>query len=71
MKKTYNGQLSKNNKEKLEVADILRLYGDSYRQTHSVSYEQMKTMHHIQVCRSAKLGGHIEQCNQCGFERNG
>jgi len=35
-----------------------------------MSYEQMKTMHHIQVCRSAKLGGHIEQCNQCGFERN-
>jgi len=30
----------------------------------------MKTMHHIQACRSAKLGGHLEQCNECGFERN-
>ena len=70
MEKTHNGQLSQHNKEKPEVADILRLYGDSYRQTHSVSYEQMKAMHHIQVCRSAELGGHIEQCNQCGFERN-
>jgi len=30
----------------------------------------MKTMHHIQVCRSAVLGGHVEQCDHCGFERN-
>jgi hypothetical protein len=35
-----------------------------------MSYEQIKTMHHIQVCRSAELGGHIEQCSECGFERN-
>jgi hypothetical protein len=27
-------------------------------------------MSHIQVCRSAALGGHIEQCNRCGLERN-
>jgi len=53
-----------------EVADILRLYGDVYKKTHGVSYKQMKTMHHIQACRSAKLGGHLEQCNECGFERN-
>jgi predicted Zn-ribbon and HTH transcriptional regulator len=70
MEKTHNGPLSQHNKEKPEVADILRLYGDSYRQTHSVSYEQMKAMHHIKVCRSAELGGHIEQCTHCGFERN-
>jgi hypothetical protein len=27
-------------------------------------------MHHIEVCRTAELGGHVEQCNRCGFERN-
>jgi len=26
-------------------------------------------MHHIQVCRTAQLGGHTEQCDQCAFER--
>jgi hypothetical protein len=26
-------------------------------------------MHHIEVCRTAELGGHVEQCDQCGFER--
>jgi len=70
MEKTYNEQVPQNKREKPEVADIFRAYGKEYRHTHSMSYKQMKTMHHIQVCRSAELGGHIEQCNQCGFERN-
>jgi len=69
MEKTYNEQVPLNNREKPEVADIFRVYGQQYRRSHSMSYEQMKVMHHIQVCRSAELGGHIEQCTQCGFER--
>jgi hypothetical protein len=24
----------------------------------------------IEVCRTAVLGGHLEQCDQCGHERN-
>jgi len=59
-----------NNSVQLEVADIFRLYGDTYRQSNSVPYEKIKVMHHIEVCRTAKLGGHVEQCNRCGFERN-
>jgi predicted Zn-ribbon and HTH transcriptional regulator len=70
MEKTHNELLPLKKKEKPEVADILRLYGDVYKKTHGVSYKQMKTMHNIQACRSAKLGGHLEQCNECGFERN-
>lgn len=58
-----------NNRRQWEVADIFYLYGDSYRQTHSPSYEQIKVMHHIKVCRTAELGGHVERCDQCGFER--
>jgi hypothetical protein len=27
-------------------------------------------MHAIQVCRTVELGGHLERCNSCGFERN-
>jgi hypothetical protein len=34
-----------------------------------VSYEQLKAMHHIEICRTAKLGGHVGQCNLCGFEQ--
>ena len=67
MENTYNKPL--NNKEKLEVADIFHLYGGHYRQSNSLPYKQIKVMHHIEVCRTAELGGHIEQCNQCGHEQ--
>jgi predicted Zn-ribbon and HTH transcriptional regulator len=70
MEKTHQGKFSQENREKPEVADIFRAYGKEYRQSHSISYEQMKAMNHIKVCRSAKLGGHIEQCDQCGFKKN-
>jgi len=56
-------------KEKPEVADIFRLYGDDYRKFNSLSYEQNKVMHHIEICRTAALGGHAEQCDQCKFKR--
>jgi len=59
-----------NNREQWEVADIFRLYGDTYRQSNSLPYEKIKVMHHIEVCRTAELGGHVEQCDQCGFEQN-
>jgi predicted Zn-ribbon and HTH transcriptional regulator len=57
-------------KESLEVADIFRLYGQNYRQSNALSYAKIKVMHRIEVCRTAELGGHVEQCNRCGFERN-
>ena len=52
-----------------EVADIVRLYGDTYLQTHQVSPAQQKVLEAIVACRTAHLGGHVEQCPQCGFER--
>ncbi len=70
MEKTHNGNLSQQNRGNPEVAEVFRVYGQEYRQSHSMSYEQIKVMHHIKVCRSAKLGGHIEQCDRCGFEQN-
>ena len=56
-------------KTQVELADIFRLYADDYRRSHPVSYEQLKVIHHIKICRTAKLGGHVEQCDQCGFEQ--
>ena len=70
MEQTCKKPALKRQREKPEVADVFRLYGKKYRSTHPVSYEQKKVMGHIQVCRSAVLGGHIEQCNRCGLERN-
>jgi len=52
-----------------EVADIFRLYGETYRRHHAVPPVQQKVMHDIEVCRTAPLGGHAEHCPTCGFER--
>lgn len=55
----------------LEVADIFRQYGPDYRrrQQGSLSYQQLRVMRAIEVCRTATLGGHVEQCDQCGHRR--
>jgi len=53
-----------------EVADIFRLYGEDYRKNHNLSFEQLKVMRQISICRTAALGGHIERCTECGYEQN-
>jgi hypothetical protein len=57
---------------KLEVADVFRHYGEAYRQEHgaSMSTAQRRVMTAIEVCRTAALGGHLEQCDHCGHQRN-
>ena len=57
---------------KIEVADIFRRYGEAYRDDHgeSLSTVQRRVMSAIELCRTAALGGHIEQCDRCGHERN-
>jgi hypothetical protein len=53
----------------LEVADIFRQDGDTYRQAHVVSSAQRRVMTAIETCRTAALGGHVEQCDACGHQR--
>jgi hypothetical protein len=55
-----------------EVADIFRRYGAAYRLQHgaSLSVAQRRVMTAVEVCRTAVLGGHLEQCDRCGHERN-
>jgi hypothetical protein len=52
-----------------EVADIFRRYGNVYRQQHALSSAQRRVMRAIETCRTAALGGHIEQCDRCGHTR--
>src|SRR5947199_4646048 len=53
----------------LEVADIFRQHGASYRKAHPLSYDQLRVMRAIEVCRTAALGGHVEQCDRCNVTR--
>jgi len=50
----------------LEVADLFRLYGEAYRSAHCLSRPQRRAMVAIELCRTAALGGHLQQCDHCG-----
>ena len=54
-----------------EVADVFRHYGEAYRQRcgASLSTAQRRVMRAIELCRTAALGGHVEQCDNCGHQR--
>ena len=54
----------------LEVADIFRQYGPAYQDTHgaSPSPQQHRAIRAIELCRTAALGGHVDQCDHCGHQ---
>ncbi len=54
----------------LEVADIFRKHGPAYRLAHPLPLQQLRVMRAIEVCRTAVLGGHIEECGHCRYRRN-
>ena len=54
---------------RLEVAEIFRARGEAYRSTHALSTQQRKVMRAIETCRTEVLGGHLDVCPGCGFER--
>jgi len=58
-------------KRSLEVADIFRAFGPGYRELHGLEMplRHLRVMRAIEVCRTADLGGHIDQCDHCGQQR--
>ncbi len=52
-----------------ELADVFRAYGESYRQAHPLPRAQLKVMRAIESCRTAALGGHLQQCDTCGYQQ--
>jgi hypothetical protein len=55
---------------RLEVADVFRQHGEAFRKrwAHTLSPQQRKALRDIGACRTAALGGHIEQCDGCPHE---
>jgi hypothetical protein len=51
----------------LEVADIVRTYGTAFVKQHRrwLAALHLKVLRAIVACRTAALGGHIEQCDSC------
>jgi hypothetical protein len=57
---------------RFEVAEVFRRYGEAYRQHHGASLTpaQRRVLSALACCRTAALGGHLEQCDRCGHQRN-
>ena len=51
------------------MADIFRRHGSGFRLTHPLSPEQRRVMRAIEVCRTSVLGGHVDQCDACSYQR--
>lgn len=55
----------------LELADIFRAQGETYRRQHRLSRPQLRAMRAIEICRTAVLGGHVYECDSCGAQKTG
>ncbi len=55
----------------IEIADILRRHGQDYARVHAAHLGRVerRVMSAITACRTAALGGHVEQCDDCGVTR--
>jgi Transposase zinc-binding domain len=55
----------------LEVAEVFRRHGETYRQVHAehLGRTERRVMGAIAACRTAALGGHAEFCEDCGLVR--
>lgn len=49
----------------LEVADVFRSHGPAYRQVHEMPRGHLRAMRAIEICRTAELGGHVDECDHC------
>src|SRR5712691_645366 len=56
-------------RDRTELAAIVRAYRAYYRAAHGLTAPQPKALRDIAQCRTAALGGHLEQGQACGASR--
>ena len=52
-----------------ELQDVFKEFGTEFRHSRGLPLNHLKTMSAIESCRTAKLGGHMDQCDACGNTR--
>ena len=52
-----------------EVGDIARRWGDELRKCDILRSEELRALAALAACRTPFLGGHLDICQACGFER--
>jgi hypothetical protein len=58
-------------KRVLEISHIFRAFGAAYRDAHAheMPLRHLRAMRAIEICRTAELGGHVDECDHCGALR--
>src|SRR5437868_3902398 len=58
------------NQPPFEVADIIRVAGKSFieKNRSRLSWQHLRILRAIERCRTAALGGHLDQCSRCGHQ---
>jgi Transposase zinc-binding domain len=53
----------------LEVADLIRAAGAAFIEQNRpwIRWSHVKVMLAIARCRTAALGGHVDECTRCGY----
>ena len=56
----------------LEVADVFRRHGAAFLRDHAAHLGRVerRVITAIQTCRTSALGGHVEECGDCGLVRH-
>jgi hypothetical protein len=56
---------------RLEVAEVFREFTPAFlhRYGDTISPDQRRVLGHVARCRTAELGGHVEECDRCGHRR--
>jgi hypothetical protein len=57
------------NRPPLEVADLVRAAGHAFieRSRKWITWQHLKVLRAIARCRTAALGGHLDECTDCGY----
>ena len=53
----------------VELQEIIKKYGKEYKEKHKLISYKLKTLEAIEKCRTGELGGHIDVCDECGYEK--
>lgn len=51
------------------IRDIFETFGSEVKSDINLSSEQLKSLSLIGMCKTSKLGSHLEQCSSCGHQR--
>jgi hypothetical protein len=53
---------------RFDIADIVRTHRAGLQRVRRLSRAQKRVLTDIAQCRTARLGGHVDQCESCGYE---